>query len=33
MMYDGDDWKLMDREKCLQDMYDDKTDYLVEKFA
>jgi len=32
MMYDGNDWKLMNRENCLQDMYDDKCDYLVEKF-
>jgi len=32
MKYDGDDWKLMNRENCLQDMYEDKSDYLVEKF-
>ncbi|AYV75340.1 MAG: hypothetical protein Terrestrivirus1_214 [Terrestrivirus sp.] len=32
MRYDGNDWKLMNRENCLQDMYDDKCDYLVEKF-
>jgi len=32
MMYNGEDWKLMDREKCLGDMYDEKSDYLVEKF-
>ncbi|AYV76118.1 MAG: hypothetical protein Terrestrivirus4_166 [Terrestrivirus sp.] len=32
MMYDGNDWKLMNRENCLQDIYDDKCDYLVEKF-
>ena len=32
MMYDGIDWKLMNRENCLQDLYDDKSDYLVEKF-
>jgi len=32
MMYNGDDWKLMNRENCLQDLYDDKCDYLVEKF-
>jgi len=32
MKYDGDDWKLMNRENCLQDLYDDKGDYLVEKF-
>ena len=32
MKYDGNDWKLMNRENCLQDMYEDKSDYLVEKF-
>ena len=32
MMYDGEDWKLIDREKCLTDIYDEKSDYLVEKF-
>jgi len=32
MMYDGIDWKLMNRENCLQDIYDEKCDYLVEKF-
>ncbi|AYV75425.1 MAG: hypothetical protein Terrestrivirus1_299 [Terrestrivirus sp.] len=32
MKYDGDCWKLMNRENCLQDMYEDKSDYLVEKF-
>ncbi|AYV75471.1 MAG: GIY-YIG nuclease [Terrestrivirus sp.] len=32
MKYDGDDWKLMNRENCLHDMYEDKSDYLVEKF-
>ena len=26
------DWKLTDRENCLQEMYDDKCDYLIEKF-
>jgi len=32
MKYDGDEWKLTDREKCLNDIYDDKSDYLVERF-
>jgi len=32
MKYDGDDWKLINRENCLQDIYEDKSDYLVEKF-
>jgi hypothetical protein len=32
MTYDGEDWKLIDREKCLTDIYDEKSDYLVEKF-
>ena len=32
MKYDGIDWKLMARDSVLQDLYEDKSDYLVEKF-
>ncbi|AYV75520.1 MAG: hypothetical protein Terrestrivirus2_28 [Terrestrivirus sp.] len=32
MKYDGIDWKLMGRDNVLQDLYEDKSDYLVEKF-
>lgn len=32
MRYDGNNWKLIHKETGLQDLYEDKTEYLVDKF-